>query len=256
MAFIQEFQLLAHSPKRLTHAQRLVAHVIAMRTLPNADSLAIPFRTLCKETNINSKSTMARALETLEALAVIRIQKQPPGSRKPSLIFWTLECPLDCQMDHARGNAKTPKTHLERELQKAKKLSPQIATHRENEDTTLRENEDALRSSNKREGAAFLEPIKTWLLGMEIRTKRHEALLNAIQDPGSQKEVISLIEEAAKKSNKDEANYLITVASNSPWKLTPKSAAIDTPQDLSNMPPEIQEAALRAEALRGKPHAA
>lgn len=232
MCFIKYWQLVAHSPK-LSPAAGSIAGLIAMRIKKGKDSERIPQRTLYIESpGISSKRTIRPVLEQLIAAGVIAEHRQPEGSRKSSLITWTLECPPGCQIDHYGGNTK-----LKKQPPESSKNSPEM-TSSETADCPTTKTADcpttktALTSKQEREGEAFFEHIKTSLLAIQNRTKKHEALLIALDRKDLRNELLDKIENYLTKSDSNPKNFLITVATDTPWKLTPKSAAKNS--DFSN----------------------
>lgn len=242
MSIREEWQLVAHSPK-ITPATGSVAQAIARRIRPNKTSERIPQRTLLAESvGVSSKGTIKRALAELVELGVIRLEVSPKGSRKPSLITWSLECPQDCLMDHTKGNTKTTKTHLERQLETLNSEEEEKATHPNPETTTCPNPETALTSINKRERSSLISFIEKALNQIEQKTSEHQALIKALANS----EEIALVqvraEQIALKPHIDNpANYLGHITREEPWKLLPKPKPKQAPPDFSHLRPELRE---------------
>jgi hypothetical protein len=126
----EEWQLVAHSALlSLTPAEGAVAQAIARRIRPNSPSEQLPFRTIYAESvGVTSKATIQRALEKLSGLGVIKLSQTASGSRSPRVITWLLECPAECELDHANGNRKLKTTRLEREIEALANKTPQSDT--------------------------------------------------------------------------------------------------------------------------------
>jgi len=211
-----------------------------MRIRPNKSSERIPQRTLLAESpGVSSKGTIRPALNQLIEAGVIVEHTQPKGSRSSNLITWALECPADCLMDHTKGNAKTDKTHLERELEK---LETEKAT-RPNPQTTTRPNpQTALTIVNKRERSSLISIVEKALNELPEKTDQHQALINALEIPDELAKVQARAELLALKAETNLDGYLAAIAANNPWKLLPKEAPRQAPPDLSHLPPAIREA--------------
>lgn len=242
MSIREEWQLVAHSPK-VTPATGSVAQAIARRIRPGKTSEHIPQRTLLAESiGVSSKGTVIRALKELEELGVIRLEISAKGSRKPSLITWSLECPQDCLMDHTKGNTKTTKTHLERELEKLESEEREIAT-RPNPETTTRPNpETALTSIKNRERSSLISVVEKALNDLAEKTNQHQALIDALANGEELARVQARAEQLALKAEHDPQRYLAAIATREPWKLLPKEKPAQAPPDFSHLPRELREA--------------
>lgn len=244
MSIKEEWQLVAHN-QDLTPAEGAVAQAIARRIKPGSQGEFLPIRTLLEESvGVRSKATIESALVRLSQLGLIQITKQPRGSRKPSLITWTLECPPDCLLDHAAGNKKASKTAPERQLEELSKATPEEATRPNPQDTTRPNPQDALRSKEiEREG--YLSFIEEALEALPEKTERHKELLAGLADPETKKAIRFITEQLALKAEQDTYRYLKAIAQRHPWKFLPKPPTEQAPPDLSHLPPELREAQLR-----------
>jgi hypothetical protein len=243
MSFIQEWQLVAHTPKDLTPAEGAVLTAIARRIRPGNNSEEIPFRTIYAESvGVKSKDTIKRALEHLEALGVIQVSKSPRGSRRPSTITWALECPLECALDHANGNRKATKTKLEKEFEAVELES---ATRPTPQDTTRPTPQDTLRSK-ERERTDLVSFVRETLLELAELTPQQTQLLEALTDPEEAGKVRTRAEEfLIDKDPSDPWAYLAAIARKDPQRLFPKPQLTQAPPNLSHLPAEIREAQLR-----------
>lgn len=239
MSIREEWQLVAHSPK-VTPATGSVAQAIARRIRPGKSSEHLPQRTLLAESiGVSSKSTIKKALEELEELGVIRLEVSPKGSRKPSLITWALECPQDCLIDHNKGNAKSDKTHLERELDKAR---AENATRPNPQDTTRPNPQDTLTSIKKRERSSLISIIELALNELPEKTDLHQKLITALASSEELGNIQARAEQLALKAEHDPQRYLAAIATREPWKLLPKERPVQAPPDFSHLPKELREA--------------
>lgn len=220
MTFIEEWQLVAHSPNlKLTHAEALVALAIARRIESGQNSTRLSISTLLAESvAINSRATIQRALEGLEALGVIELSKTRPGSRTARSATWTLTCPGDCQLDHSKANKKLSKTRLERDFEAAEAEGSR-PRHAEGLGRDTRNDWDALRIKKEREGV--LEFISQELSEMPSKGERHKQLEEAIADQELSGEVRIKAEQLALKAENDPRSYLRSITRNSPQKLLP-----------------------------------
>lgn len=245
MSIREEWQLVAHSPD-ITPATGSVAQAIARRIRPGKAGERLPQRTLLAESvGVSSKGTVIKALKELEELGVIQLEIPPKGSRQPSRIVWALECPQDCLMDHNKGNAKTEKTHLERELEKLESEESEKAT-RPNPQTTTRPNpQTALTSINKRERSSLISIIEKTLESLEVKTDQHQALMNALVNDEELGKVQTRAEQLALKAEHDPQRYLAAIATREPWKLLPKEKPAQAPPDFSHLPRQLREAQKR-----------
>jgi hypothetical protein len=255
MSLNEEWQLVAHN-KDLTAAEGAVAQAIARRIRPGNKSEPIPFRTLYAESvGVSSKETIKRALVRLEALGVIQVSKTPKGSRKPSVISWLLECPSECQLDHANGNRRAARTKLERELLEL------AETQHQNSDTPHSVGHDTPHSvgrfkkeKKEREGS-LVSFIRETLLELENITPLQGQLLEALTDPQLAGQVRARAEHLIlSKEPQDPYNYLAAIAKKDPQKLFPKPPATQAPPNLSHLPPGIRETEL-AKLTRPDPFA-
>lgn len=227
MSLVHEWQLVAHQPAKLTAAQGAVALAIARRIKPGNTTEPIPQRTLESESvGVSSSRTIQRALVELQRLGLIKIQSRP-GSRKPSLITWLLECPDNCQIDHAKGNAK-----------KATRANPDTLT-RSNPDTPLR--------SIKKERRGLLSFIEE-SLELSPKGDDHLGLAEALKDPTQRELIQTRAEQLAVKADNPEA-YLKSITRDKPRDLLPRPPKQQAAPDYSHLRLEIQEALARKAAL-------
>jgi len=243
MSIKEEWQLVAHQPD-LTPAEGAVAQAIARRIKPQGQSLPIPIRTLLAESvGVKSKATIESALARLEALGVIRLAKPLKGSRLPSVISWSLECPGECQLDHARGNTRLPETRLERELAQASSEHLKETTRPNPQDTTRPNPQDAL-TIKERERSSLVSFIAETIEALPSQSSKHKELLEALETP----EVAAIRQRAEMlliKADLDPWNYLRAIVTKSPHQLMPKPQASQAPPDFSHLAPEIAEAQRR-----------
>jgi len=225
----EEWQLVAHAPKELSPAEGAVAGAIARRIRLDRDSERIPQRTLLEESvGVSSKRTVQRALAELQILGVIRVDSSGAGSRKADLITWLLECPADCDKDHAKGNARRTK---------------ESAT-RPNPDTSTRPNPDTPLRSIKKRDRGVLGFVEEALVKVQERTEQQEALFIALSDPEQRSAIRTRAEHLAVRAEQNPENYLAQIALTSPHRLLPKAVAQEPP-DFSYLSYEEAEAALR-----------
>jgi hypothetical protein len=250
LSYILEWQLVAHY-KALTPAQGAVATAIARRILPGSVSERIPFRTLYAESiGVQSKETVKVALARLEELGVIRISKEPPGSRRPSVITWTLECPPECQSDHSKANTRLNKTRLEREREPLES-EPLEANPEQVEDSfasySLGHDTPQLlgrfKKDKKREKSFLISCIEKALDQVAEKTPSHRELGAALASPEGAQQVRVAAELLVVNATSPEA-YLIKVATKNPERLLPRAPKAQQLPDLSAIPK-----ALRAEFL-------
>lgn len=249
MSLREEWQLVAHN-KDLTAAEGAVAQAIARRIKPGQTGEALPIRTLLAESvGVTSKSTIELALRKLEALGVIRVSKPPKGSRKPSVITWSLECPGDCQLDHSKANSKLSQTYLERQFEEAQITEPPLVTRPDSQDTTRPDSQDTLRSKElEREG--LLSFIEKTLTQVESPNPNQELLLAGLRDKEKRQLIQFNAEQLALKAEQNSEGYLKAIVLNSPQKLLPKPAPIQSPPDYSHLPRELQDAYRRLDLER------
>ncbi len=226
MTFRHEWQLVAHKPK-LTPAEALVALAIARRIPQDSVSVRIPIRTLTAESvGLNSRNTIAKAKDSLEAKGVIRIIRGKTGSRQPDRIEWVLTCPEDCKKDHALGN-KRSKLHTERALEA---LSPNTTRSPDEHNTPTAE--DALRVIKKERES--LELVRKFISELENPTSAHLELLEKLDNAGEAREIETLIKAALQSADSSPHNYLKRIVTNSPLRLMPRALkAANNPQDLA-----------------------
>jgi hypothetical protein len=224
LSYIRFWQFIAHAPEELSAAERMVAVIIANRIKTGRASERIPQRTLLEESGVRSKRTVQRALVELQILEVIRVDAGQPGSRQADLITWLLECPADCNKDHAKGNAR-----------RTKDTSP-----RPTSDTSPRPTSDTpLRTSNKERDKSLLDYIEEALNKLPQKNPKQAELLSALADPSQRPGVRAAADLLAVKAEQSPENYLAQIAISSPHKLlprAPRAAKALTPPDLSHLP--------------------
>lgn len=234
MSLYKEWQLVAHAPKALTIAQGSVAVAIARRIKEVNQSEPIPQRTLVLESvGVSSRSTVQIAIVQLELLGIVRVRHYP-GSRKPALITWTLECPDNCPIDHSMGNAK-----------KAKSANPKSTSLTEPRASTLTEPRASLTVNNK-EGEKFLAFIEN---SLEKANKNDDqlSLSEALKDP-KQRELIKAKAEQLSAQADSPESYLGAIARANPLHLLPRPPKAKPAPDTSHLPLFVREALAREEA--------
>ena len=249
MSLREEWQLVAHSALlALTPAEGAVAQAIARRIRPNSPSEQLPFRTIYAESvGVTSKRTIQRALEKLDSLGVIRIPKTAPGSRSPRVITWLLECPAECQLDHANGNRKLATTRLESEFEALAEKTPESDTPTGVGHDTPYSVGHLKKEKKEREGIlSFIE--KALSEAGELDPNQRE-LKEALENPEKRALVRTKADLLAIKAQ-DVRSYLSAIALRNPEKLLPRELPKQAPPDYSHLSREMREFQLKADALR------
>jgi hypothetical protein len=256
MSLYEEWQLVAHN-KDLTAAEGAVAQAIARRIRPGNNSEPIPFRTLYAESvGVSSRETIKRALVRLEALGVIQVSKTLKGSRNPRVISWLLECPRECELDHANGNRRAAKTKLEREFLELSQTEPQELRHSHSVGHDTPTPVGRFKKEKKEREGSLVSFIRETLLELDRNTPLQEQLLEATTDPQLAGEVQARAEQLiVSKEPENPYNYLAAIAKKDPHKLFPKPQTTQAPPNLSHLPAGIREIEL-AKLNRPDPFAA
>ena len=250
MSLKEEWQLVAHSALlSLTPAEGAVAQAIARRIRPNSPSEQLPFRTIYAESvGVTSKATVQRALDKLGSLGVIRIPETVPGSRSPRVITWLLECPAECELDHANGNRKLKTTRLEREFEALATQTPESNTPTGLGHDTPQPVGHLKKEKKEREGIlSFIEEALSE--SGQLNPKQRE-LKEALEIPEKRALIQAKAELQAVKATDNVRNYISAIALSNPEKLLPRDLPKQSPPDYSHLSREMREFQLKADALR------
>ena len=196
---------------------------------------------------VTSKRTIQRALERLDSLGVIRIPETIPGSRSPRVITWVLECPAECQLDHANGNRKLKTTRLELEFEALAEKTPQS-------DTPTGVGHDTPYSvghlkKEKKEREGILSFIEEALSEAGELDPNQRELKEALENPEKRALVRTKADLLAIKAQ-DVRSYLSAIALRNPEKLLPRELPKQAPPDYSHLSREMRELQLKADALK------
>jgi hypothetical protein len=245
----EEWQLVAHSALlSLTPAEGAVAQAIARRIRPNSPSEQLPFRTIYAESvGVTSKATIQRALEKLSGLGVIKLSQTASGSRSPRVITWLLECPAECELDHANGNRKLKTTRLEREIEALANKTPQSDTPTGLGHDTPHSVGHLKKENKEREG--ILSFIEKALSDNGQLDPNQRKLKEALEIP-EQRALIQTRADLLAVKAQDVRAYLSAIALSNPEKLLPREAPKQSPPDYSHLSREMREFQLKADALK------